>query len=69
MHIAAFVNLYEACLGIDPDLDLWKFFFHVRRLQDPKAELTTTGGAVFHVKLGHGVDPYLEIPMSRSMKG
>jgi hypothetical protein len=22
-----------------------------------------------HVKLGHGVDPYLEIPMPRSMKG
>jgi hypothetical protein len=24
---------------------------------------------VIHVKLGHGVDPYLEIPMPRSMKG
>jgi hypothetical protein len=26
-------------------------------------------GAVIHVKLGHGVDPYIEIPMPRSMKG
>jgi hypothetical protein len=28
-----------------------------------------SGGAVFHVKSGHGVEPYLEIPMPRSMKG
>jgi hypothetical protein len=28
-----------------------------------------SGGTDIHVKLGHGVGPYLEIPMSRSMKG
>jgi hypothetical protein len=27
------------------------------------------GGTVIHVKSGHGVDPYLEIPMPKSMKG
>jgi hypothetical protein len=27
------------------------------------------GGAVIHVKAGHRVDPYLEIPMPISMKG
>jgi hypothetical protein len=26
-------------------------------------------GTVIHVKSGHGVDPYLDIPMPRSMKG
>jgi hypothetical protein len=26
-------------------------------------------GTVIHVKVGHRVDPYLEIPMPRSMKG
>jgi hypothetical protein len=26
-------------------------------------------GTVIHVKSGHGVDPYPEIPMPRSMKG
>jgi hypothetical protein len=31
LHIAAFVTLCEAYLGIDPELDLWKYFFHVRR--------------------------------------
>jgi hypothetical protein len=68
-HIAAFVTLCEAYLGIDPDLDLWKYFFRVCRLQDPEVELMTSGGAVIHVKSGHGADPYLEIPMPRSMKG
>jgi hypothetical protein len=32
-------------------------------------ELTVSGGAVIHVKSGHGVDPYFNIPMPRSMKG
>jgi hypothetical protein len=48
---------------------MWKYFFHVRCLQDPKAELTIFGGRVIHVKSGHRVDPYLEIPMSTLMKG
>jgi hypothetical protein len=68
LHIAAFVTLCDAYLGIDPELDLWKYF-HVRRSQDPKAKLAISGGTTIHVKAGHGVDPYLEIPMPRSMKG
>jgi hypothetical protein len=63
------MTLHEAYLGIDPDLDLWKYFFRVCRPQDPEAELMTTGDAVIHVKSGHRADPYLEIPMPRSMKG
>jgi hypothetical protein len=59
VHIAAFITLCEAYLGINPELDLWKYFFRVRRLYDPKAELTISGGAVIHVKAGHRVDPYL----------
>jgi hypothetical protein len=69
LHITAFVTLCEAYLGIDPDLDLLKYFFRVQHPQDPEVELTTSRGTVIHVKLGHGVDPYLEIPMPRSMKG
>jgi hypothetical protein len=30
LHIEAFVTLCEAYLGIDPELDLWKYFFCVR---------------------------------------
>jgi hypothetical protein len=65
----AFVTLYEAYLEIDPELDMWKYFFRVRRPQDPEAELIISKGTVIRVKAGHGVDPYLEIPMPRSMKG
>jgi hypothetical protein len=69
LHIAAFVTLCVAYLRIDPEINLWKYFFYVRHLQDPKVELTTSRGAVIHVKARHGLDPYLEIPMPRSMKG
>jgi hypothetical protein len=69
LHIAAFVTLCEAYLGIDPELDLWKYFFHVQHPQDPEADLMISEGMIIHVKAGHKVDPYLEIPMPRSMKG
>jgi hypothetical protein len=69
LHIAIFITLCEAYLGVDPDLDLWKYFFHVRHPQVPEVKLMISGGAVIHVMLGHGVDPYLEIPMPRLMKG
>jgi hypothetical protein len=32
-------------------------------------ELTVFRGAVIHVKSRHGVDPYFDIPMPRSIKG
>jgi hypothetical protein len=63
------VTLCEAYLGIDHKFDLWNYFFRVRHSQDPKAELALSGGAVIHVKFGHGVDSYLEVPMPESMKG
>jgi hypothetical protein len=66
LHIAAFVTLCEAYLGIDPEFDLWNYFFRVWRPWDLEAELTVSGGAVIHVKSGHGVDPYLKIPMPQS---
>jgi hypothetical protein len=69
LHIAAFVTLCEAYLGIDPEFDLWNYFLHVWHLQDPEDELTISEGTVIHVKSGHGVEPYLEIPMPRLMKG
>jgi hypothetical protein len=69
LHITAFVTLCEAYLGIDLNLDLWKYFLCFHHPQDPEVELTISGGAVIHVKPGHREDPYLEIPMCRSMKG
>jgi hypothetical protein len=32
LHITAFVTLCEAYMGIDPNFDLWNYFFWVRRL-------------------------------------
>jgi hypothetical protein len=34
----SFMTLCEAYIGIDPDFDLWNYFFHVRRPQDPDTE-------------------------------
>jgi hypothetical protein len=31
LHIAVFITLCEAYLGVDPDLDLWKYFYCVHR--------------------------------------
>jgi hypothetical protein len=42
LHIAAFMTLCEAYMGVDPELDLWNNFFRVRHLQDPDAELTVS---------------------------
>jgi hypothetical protein len=67
-HIVAFMTLCEAYLGINPNLDLSKYFFRVHHQQDPEAELMISGGTVIHVRLGHRVDPYLEIPMPSSLK-
>jgi hypothetical protein len=63
------MTLCEAYLGINPDLDLWKYCFCVHCSQDSEVELRISRGTVIHVKSGLGVDPYLEIPMPRSIKG
>jgi hypothetical protein len=54
-------------MGIAHQLDLWNYFFHVWPPRDP--ELMVSEGVVIHVKSGHGVDPYFNIPMLRLMKG
>jgi hypothetical protein len=66
LHIAAFVTLCEAHLGIDLEFDLWNYFFCVRRPQDPEAELIISEGAIIHVKLGAWGR---SLPQPRSMKG
>jgi hypothetical protein len=49
LHIAAFITLCEAYLGIDPNHDLWMYFFCVCHPQDPEAELMIFGAIVIHV--------------------
>jgi hypothetical protein len=69
LHIMTFVTLCEAYRWTNHDFDLWNYFFRVRCLQDPVAELTISEGMIIHLLVEHGVDPYPEISMLRSMKG
>jgi hypothetical protein len=69
LHIAAFITLYEAYLGVDPEFDLSNYFFCIRHPQDPDMEQTVSRAAILHVRSGHGVDPYFDLPMPRSIKG
>jgi hypothetical protein len=69
LHIAAFMTLCEAYLGVDSEFDLWSYFFDVRHPHDLDVELTVFGGAIIHVKYRNGVGPYFNLPMPRSMKG
>jgi hypothetical protein len=64
-----FVTLYEAYMGIDPQLNLCNNLFCVRCPHDPDTELTVSRGTIVHVKYRHGVDPYFDIPMPTSTKG
>jgi hypothetical protein len=69
LQIVAFMTLCEVYMGIDPEFDLWNYFFRVRHPLDLEVELTVSEGAVIHVRSGHRVDPYLKIPVPRLMKG
>jgi hypothetical protein len=69
LHIATFMTLCEAYMGIDPHFGMWNYFFHVRHPQDPDAELTISGGAIIHINFRHGIDPYFDIDMPILMKG
>jgi hypothetical protein len=54
-------------MGIDPHFDLWNHFFHVRLPRGSRVEAAVFGGVDIHVKSGHGVDPFFDLPMHRSM--
>jgi hypothetical protein len=56
-------------MGIDPEFNLWNYFFCVQCPHVPDVELIVSRGAVIHVKSKHIVNPYFDIPMTRLMKG
>jgi hypothetical protein len=43
LHIAAFVTLYEAFMGIEPHFDLWNYFFCARLWQGLVAAVAVLG--------------------------
>jgi hypothetical protein len=69
LHIAAFVTLCEANMGIEPHFDLWNHIFCVRPLQGSSAEVVVLGGVDIYVKSRHGIDPYFHLPICESTNG
>jgi hypothetical protein len=60
LHIACFVTLCEAFLGIDPHWILWKYLFHLRP-SGSLAEIPELGGAIVSVR---SESQYLEFQMA-----
>jgi hypothetical protein len=69
LHIASFMTLCKACMGVDPKFNMLKYFFRVRHPQGLDMELTVLECSCIHVKFGHGVDPYFNILVPILMKG
>jgi hypothetical protein len=68
LHIATFVMMCEALIGIDPHFDLWNHFFCAQLPWGSGAEAVVSGGMDIHVKSRHDVDPYFDLPMPRFVK-
>jgi hypothetical protein len=65
LHIACFITLCEAFLGIDPHWVLWKFLFCLRP-SGYLAEIPELGGAIVSVR---SESHYLEFQMAQSVQG
>jgi hypothetical protein len=64
LHIACFITLCEAFLGIDPHFGLWKFLFRLRR-NVSKDEIHDLGGAIVSVR---SESQYLKFEMAESVQ-
>jgi hypothetical protein len=58
LHIAAFVTMCEAYMGIEPHLDLWNYFFCARLWPGSDAKAMVWGSVDIFVRSGSGIDPY-----------
>jgi hypothetical protein len=61
LHMAAFVTLCEAYIGIGPHFNLWSYFFRARLRQGSDAGATTLGNVDILVCFGPEADPYFSI--------
>jgi hypothetical protein len=66
-HIAAFVTLYEAYMGIEPHFNLWNYFFRARLWpgSDVEAEVWGSVDIIVHSRLG--ANPYFYFSISGPM--
>ena len=70
LHVAAFITLCEAYLGIEPHFDLWKYFFHARAVSGKKdgGSIAEYGGVNLQLRSGKGGE-YFHLPLATSNKG
>jgi hypothetical protein len=69
LHVAAFVTLFEAYMGIEPHFHLWNDFFHVRFQWDSGAKVAVWGYVEVYIWTGGEVDPYFQLSMSNPPVG
>src|SRR6266498_2131014 len=67
LHIAAFIHLYEAFLGVEPYFALFCHLFSLRLLQK-SGQACVVGGATLQLRYGRA-DKYLGFAFKNSLKG
>jgi hypothetical protein len=58
LHMAAFVTLCEAYIGIEPTLNLWSHFFQARLRQDSGVGAASVGSVDIMMRSYLGADSY-----------
>jgi hypothetical protein len=61
LHMAAFVTLCEACMGIEPHFNMWNYFFHTWLQQGSGVQAAAFCSVDIFVRSGHGVDLYFHL--------
>jgi hypothetical protein len=69
LHIATFVALCEAYMGIEPHFNLWNYFFRVWLRPDSDVEAAVWGCRDLYVHTGQGIDPYFCLSVSNRLDG
>jgi hypothetical protein len=67
LHIAVFMTLCEANMGIAAHFNLWNYFFRVWLQSGSDAEAAVWGRTDISVRSGPGVDPYFRLLMSNPL--
>jgi hypothetical protein len=69
LHIAAFVTLCEAYMGIEPHFNLWNYFFCVQLRPYSDMEAMVWGYIDIYVHTEPGIDPYFRLSVSNPLVG
>jgi hypothetical protein len=69
MHMAAFVTLCEAYIGIEPPLNLWSHLFRAWLWPDSGTGVVLLGSVDILVRTGPWSDAYFSIPQPNSLIG